>query len=238
MFGVLVVVAGVLGLLVGPWLRQAWESFHPMVAVNTVRAVASGVPGLFVMVPTVTPSLTPSITPTPSQTPTATPTPSLTPTPTPTQTPTQTPSPLPTNTPTPTSTRSRPTRTAAPPTQTLTPAPSLAAPVLLLPENGTTFNGSSEKIRLTWSSPYNPTSPDWFEVTVRYTHLSQEVKALVYVQTAYWFVDPPMFGLADQLSGRMYQWSVRLVRQTTNSSGNQIYVPTSPSSAEWAFYWK
>jgi RNA polymerase subunit RPABC4/transcription elongation factor Spt4 len=235
-----VVVTGlVLGLIVGPWLRAGLERVRPAVAVNTVVAVASKMPVL-VEAPTLTPSITPSITPTPTHTPTSTSTPTNTPTPTLTPTPTHTPTPTNTPTETATPTRAWPTWTPKPrttPTYTPTPTPTLPAPTLLEPDDGSPF-GEGDVFRLAWRSSHTLKPDECFLVTVRYTHQGAEVGLPVCVQQTFWWVEESLYLQADQETGRVYYWSVRLARQATDEEGNETFVPLGPASEEWSFYWR
>ena len=229
-----VIVAGVvLGLIVGPWLRQGLARFRPSAAVSAVQAVASEVPVL-VEVPTLTPTLTPSVTPTPTETPTPTPLPSLTPTPTFTPTPTETPTPTLTASPSATPTRLQPTDT---PTVTPTPAPTVAPPTLMEPVDGSPF-GQNDIFRLAWGSGHTLKPDEFFELTVRWTEGGAPASSPYYLQQTFWFVDDGLYLRADQETDRVYYWSVRLVRKGTDSEGNEVYVALSSSSEEWSFFWR
>ena len=225
LLGGLVVVAIALGALIAPWLRQTLGSFRPAVAVSTVQAVASEVPVL-VKVPTLTPSLTPSITPTPTNIPTTTPTPTITPSPTLTPTPTDTPAPTDTPTPSPT------------PTYTPTPVPTVAPPTHIKPADGEPFNGEKANIKLAWMSSHTLKPDEYYELLVRYTHGGAQPVVPVYVQETFWWVDDRLYLQADQETEFIYYWSVRLVRKEVDAGGNETYVPISPPSEEWSFYWK
>jgi len=238
--GLITIVGVALGLVIVVWLRQAVTSFRPAVAVSTVQAMASEVP-VFIEVPTLTPSLTPSVTPTPTKTPMPTPTPSNTPSPTLTPTPTQTPSPTSTSTPTATPTKAWPTWTPVPkttPTATPTPLPTVAPPALEEPEDGAPYDGALAKIKLAWSSGYTLKPDEFYEVLVRYSNQGEQVILPVRVQETFWWVDKSLFLKADQETDRVYYWSVRLARQKTGSDGEKQYVPFSPGSEEWSFYWR
>jgi hypothetical protein len=228
-----VVVGVVLGLIVGPWLRQGLARFRPSVAVSTVQAVASEVPVL-VQVPTLTPTLTPSITPTPTDTPTPTPLPSLTPTPTFTPTPTETPTPTLTASPTATPTRLQPTDT---PTVTPTPAPTVEPPALVEPEDGSS-KSEGDRFRLAWDISHTLKPDEFFELTVRWTEGGSPAASSYYVQETFWWVSDELYLRADQETDRVYFWSVRLVRKGVDAEGNEVYTPLSPSSEEWSFHWR
>ena len=229
-------IAVALVFALGPGLIRAVERFRPAQAINTMQALASDIPVL-VEVPTLTPSLTPSITPTPSSTPTSTPTPSLTPTPTLTPSPTATPTPTFTATPTPTPTRTRRAATPTRPPDTPTPMPTVAPPVPVEPADGSPFTETAI-FKLAWQSSHTLKPDQCYLVTVRYTMGGVEVNLPVCVQETYWWVDRTLYLLADQETGRVYNWSVRVAQKERDADGKETYVPLSPASEEWAFYWK
>jgi hypothetical protein len=111
-------------------------------------------------------------------------------------------------------------------------------PTVLLPEDGTVFNGAGTSIELAWTSNHILSPDEYFEVTLRYTQQGARVELPVYVQSASWFVDEALYLAADQETDRIYHWSVRLVRKTTDADGNVEYVPLSGSSPERSFYWR
>lgn len=236
-YALAIVLGLALVLAVGPSLRQGIARFRPSGAVSTVQAMASDVPVL-VAIPTLTPSLTPSVTPTPTTTPTTTPTPSLTPTPTSTPVPTETPTPLPTETPTPTATRARASRTPTSPPPTPTPLPTVVPPVLVEPEDEAPFDTQRAIIKLAWRGSYTLTQNDFYEVSLRWREAGSPATNLVYVQETFWFVPEALYLRADQETDRVYYWSVRLVHKEADAEGNEVVVPLSSASEEWAFYWR
>lgn len=88
-----------------------------------------------------------------------------------------------------------------------------------------------------WTSTYTLKPGDFFEVSVRYTHLGVEETLPYYRQETFWYVQG-IYLKADQETGRLYHWSVRVVREGTGTGGKAVYVPLSPASQEWAFSWK
>jgi hypothetical protein len=73
---------------------------------------------------------------------------------------------------------------------------------------------------------------------LRYTHQGSAVVDSYRVQQTYWFVHQTLYLQADQETGRIYYWSVRLVRKQIGSGGAEVYVPFSPASEERSFSWK
>ncbi|MFN2187068.1 MAG: double zinc ribbon domain-containing protein [Anaerolineae bacterium] len=231
-----IVVLAALVLLVGPRLFQGLRAFSPAGAIGTVQALVSDVPVL-VEVPSLTPSLTPSITPSPTSTPTSTPTPSVTPSPTLTPTPTWTQTATPTDTATPTPTRTRRPSTPTPPPPTPTPAPTVPAPVLLAPEDGSTY-GANAIIRLAWRSAHTLKTDECYLLTVSYVQDGSEVGLTMCMQETQWWVDDGLYLQADQETDRAYQWQVAVARQTVAEDGTTRYAPLGPASQEWTFYWR
>jgi RNA polymerase subunit RPABC4/transcription elongation factor Spt4 len=232
---VAVLLLAALGL---PWLRRTWQSLRPALAVATAQSLALDMPVL-VEVPTLTATLTPSITPTSSQTPTHTPVPTLTSEPTLTPTSTDTATPTSTPTPTPTATRPRPRATATPTdTPTPTPLPTSAPPSAYDPEDGATFSGSNAIIRLAWRSTHTLAADECFLVDLRWTEGGAPASNEACVQETHWYVDGLLYLRADQETGRIYYWTVRLARRQTDSEGNTTFVAFSDPSEERTFYWK
>jgi RNA polymerase subunit RPABC4/transcription elongation factor Spt4 len=235
--GLAVVVA--LVLFAGPSLLRGLAELQPSRAISRVQAMASEMPVL-VEVPSLTPSLTPSITPTPTPVPTSTPSPAPTLTPSLTPTPTETPSPTPTETPSPTPTRTRIPPTATTPatlTPTPSPVPTLPPPTPLEPEDEAPF-AESDIFRLAWRSSHTLKPDECYLVMVRYTHDGGQINLPVCVQETYWWVDRALYLQADQETQRVYFWNVRLARKETDADGNQTFLPLSPASDEWSFYWR
>lgn len=75
-------------------------------------------------------------------------------------------------------------------------------------------------------------------MTVRYTNNGAEVGLPVCVQDTFWWVDKALYLQADQETDRVYYWSVRVVRKEMDADGNETFVPLSPSTEEWSFYWR
>jgi len=222
--------------LVSPSVARLVRSFRPGALVATAESLAERLPEL-VKVPSVTPTLTPSSTPTATNTPTATPAPTHTPTPTLTPTPTEAPTATPTETPSPTATRRAATRTPVPPSATPSPAPTVAIPTLAEPENEASFHGANAIIKLTWDGAYTLSPNDYYEVTLTYTRERVSTALPTRVQDTHWFVTGELFLQADQETNRRYDWSVRIVRRTTDAAGNEVYLPLSQPSAERSFFW-
>lgn len=233
-----VTMVGAVALLVlaGPRLIQTMKEFRPARAVGTLQAMVSDMPVL-VEVPSLTPSLTPSITPSPTSTPTSTPLPSATPSPTLTPRPTATPTATPTYTSSPTPTRTRRPATPTPKLPTPTPLPTVAAPVLLAPEDESTQAGEDAIIELAWQSSHTLRSDECFLLTVSYVANGFVVEIPKCLQESQWWADAGLYLQADQETGRAYHWKVLVAQKEVDEAGNESYVPLSPESTEWTFYW-
>ncbi len=106
------------------------------------------------------------------------------------------------------------------------------------PEDGAPFDGEDADFRLAWRSSYTLRPDECYLITVRYTHEGAEVNLPVCVQETYWWVDKGLYLQADQETDRLYYWSVRIARRGTDDDGDEVFVPLSPPSEEWTFYWR
>jgi hypothetical protein len=73
---------------------------------------------------------------------------------------------------------------------------------------------------------------------VRYTHEGSAATLQTCVQQTSWWVDDSLYGQADQETDRVYYWQVRVVSKGMDDAGQEVYVPLSPPSEEWRFYWR
>jgi hypothetical protein len=178
---------------------------------------------------TPTNTATPTLTSTPTETPTATPTATFTPTSTPTETPTPTPTEtLAPGVPTPTST----------PTITPTPTPKYGKPVLLGPRDGKLF-GRDEELFLRWEN-MGPLGPnEFYAVRMTWQQNGQVAYGGTNVQETFWLVPPEQYwGLADQFTGRKYEWYVYVEEIATDESGRKVGRPISEVSNTLSFLWQ
>jgi hypothetical protein len=138
-----------------------------------------------------------------------------------------------------TPTRPRPTATRrATDTPTPTPAPTTVPPSATEPEDGALFSGEDAVIKLAWRSGHTLARDECFLVTLRWTESGAPAENPACVQQTYWYVDEQLYLRADQETERIYYWSVRLARRTTDADGGTEFIPFSPSSEERSFYWK
>jgi hypothetical protein len=114
----------------------------------------------------------------------------------------------------------------------------MAPPTPLEPEDGAPFSGETANFRLAWRSGYTLRPNEYYEVQVRYVNQGANVVLPVRVQQTYWWVDKALYLQADQETNRAYHWTVRLVRKGTDSEGNEVWLPFSPASEEWSFFWR
>ncbi len=185
------------------------------------------------------PTATATFTATPTATFTATPTPTDTATPTATPTGTRPPTATPTSTPTPTETpvivpTVGPTDT---PTVTATPTPRFRKPVLMGPESGKIF-ARNEELVLRWQD-MGPLAPnETYAVRLTWLQNGQLSFGGTNVKENYWQVPPDLYwGLADQFTGRQYEWYV-FVEAIVTENGQQIAKPVSEVSDRWSFLWQ
>jgi hypothetical protein len=205
---------------------------------STVTAGAQQV-ALVINPPTPTPTftVTPTATPTATSTPTATPTETHTPTPTPTFTPqptaTQTPTPTTTNTPEPGAPTPTPT-----PTITPTPTPRFGKPVILGPANGKLF-GRDQELFLRWEDMGQLGPNEHYAIRMTWQQDSQLAYGGTNTRENFWAVPSELYwGLADEFTGRRYDWYVYIEEISTDTEGNRIGRPISEPSDTYYFLWQ
>ncbi len=173
--------------------------------------------------PTSTATSTPTDTPTPTITPTGTRPP--TDTPTPTATATETPQIFPTFTPTGT------------PTVTPTPKPRFGKPVLIGPEDGKMF-GRNEELVLRWEDMGKLGPNETYAVRLTWLQNGQISFGGTNVKENFWIVPADIYwGLADQFTGRKYEWYV-FVEAITTEGDQKVAKPVSEVSDRQTFLWQ
>ncbi len=186
------------------------------------------------------PTPTPTATATATATATFTPTPTFTvsPTPVPTDTPTPTVTPTDTATPTPTETQvGAPTATNSP-TPTLTPTPRFGKPVLLGPKENRVYS-QNEELVLRWRDMGPLKENEWYAVRLTWQQDGQLAFGGTNVKDNFWVVPPEQYwGLADQFTGRKYEWVVFIEEIATDENGNQVARPASEVSDTLIFMWQ
>ncbi len=222
-FATVIVVALVLGTM-------QWGSN----ALDGAKRVA-----LLVNPPTATFTSTPAPTPTSTFTPVPTPTPTETATPTPTATFTPTPTPTPTLTPTPTNTPQPGVPTATPtPTITPTPTPRFNKPVLLGPENDRLF-GREEELMLRWENMGTLGPNEFYAIRMVWQQDGQLAYGGTNIKDNFWIVPADVYwGLADEFTGRQYEWYVYVEEIFTDENGQQVGRPISDVSETLSFLWQ
>ena len=185
------------------------------------------------LTPTVTPTFTPTFTPIPTSTATETPTPTPTVTTTPlpptlTPTPTETPTPAPTSAATHTPT----------PTITPTPTPRFGKPQLLGPEDGTIF-GKEQELILKWRNLGPLDANQFYAIRLTWLQDGQLAYGGTNIKENFWIVPPEAYwGLADEFTGRKYEWYVYIEEITTDENGQKVGRPISEVSDTLSFLWQ
>ena len=172
---------------------------------------------------------TPSPEPTATNTSTTTPTATMTPVPpTSSPTPSQTPTLAPTRLPTATDT----------PTLTPTPTPRFDTLELLGPEDGTIF-GRQQELILKWED-VGPLGPDeYYAVRLTWRQDGQLAYGGTNVKQNFWRVPANAYwGLADEFTGRKYEWYVYIEEIATDETGQQVGRPVSDVSDTLSFLWQ
>lgn len=189
--------------------------------------------------PTETATLTPTLTATTTPTPTETPVPTNTATPTPTATFTPSPTPTETQTPTPTNTLlpGEPTPTETP-TVTPTPTPRFKKPLLRGPVDGKLF-GREEEIILRWEDMGTLAPNEFYAVRMTWEQDGQIAYGGANLKDTFWEVPEEQYwGLADEFTGRKYEWYLYVEEIATDDDGNQVGRPISEVSDTLSFLWQ
>jgi hypothetical protein len=182
---------------------------------------------------TATPTSTPTPTSTATSTSTNTPTPTVTPTGTRPPTATPTPTPLPTDTPVILPTAG-PTDTPAP---TVTPTPRFGKPILVGPSSDKIF-GRNEELILRWQDMGQLGPNETYAIRLTWLQNGQISFGGTNVKENFWIVPPNLYwGLADQFTGRKYEWYI-FVEAITTENGQQVAKPISDVSDRRTFLWQ
>jgi LysM repeat protein len=130
-----------------------------------------------------------------------------------------------------------PTATAiAGPSPTPTGPPKYAAPALLSPLEGQTFEGNGEPILLQWASVAILRENEYYFVRLEQIE-SGKPPTTFRTHATGWHIPVELFPKPDD-SHRVFQWQVRVVRETgTRADGSPIYSDAGPASATRIFRW-
>ncbi len=85
-----------------------------------------------------------------------------------------------------------------------------------------------------------PLAPnEWYAVRMNWLQDGQKTYGGTNVKDNFWVVPPDMFwGLADQFTGRKYEWVVYIEEISTDEEGNKIGKPVSEVSDPSTFMWQ
>lgn len=220
--GAVVLVALTVGFIqVGPFISNSVEQVA--LAVNPPTPTATNT-----ATTTPTATLTPMPTPSPTESATPTDTPTITLTPTEVPSPTAVPSDTPVGVPTATGTF----------TPTPSATPRFGKPILLGPKDGKLF-GHHEEVVLRWEN-MGPLGPDeWYAVRMSWQQDGQTAFGGHNLKDNFWVVPPDLYwGLADEFTGRTYEWFVFIEEVTTDENGRQVGRPVSEVSDHSTFLWQ
>jgi len=121
-------------------------------------------------------------------------------------------------------------------TTTPTPAPDYLAPELLLPTDGSYFDGSHDTITLQWASVGELRENEYYQITV-IDKTSGSDLILVSIEKSNSFKLPIDLRPADN-STHIFEWFVLTVAQIgNNEDGSPVYIPGSPVSIARNFGW-
>jgi hypothetical protein len=111
-------------------------------------------------------------------------------------------------------------------------------PTLVEPEEGASFVGHKAIIKLAWSSSHVLAPDECYLVLLHWTEEGAPSGTQVCVQRTFWYMDQTLYLRADQVTERVYEWSVRLVRKEVDAEGNETLIPLGPASEEMFFHWR
>ncbi len=203
-------------------------------AQNRVEQIA-----LLINPPTETATPTPTATPSATSTATSSATPTETNTPSPTATLTPKPTSTPTDTPTPTDTSIPyvPTNTATA-TITPTPTPKFDKPRLIGPEDGVLF-GQQQELMLQWADMGELGPDEFYAVRLVWEQDGQAAYGGTNIKGNFWIIPPETYwGLADEFTGRRYEWYVYIEEVTVDENGQQVSRSLSDVSNRSTFLWQ
>ena len=130
--------------------------------------------------------------------------------------------------------KATPTPSAAPPT----PLPTVSAPILENPADGSRADGEKAEIELRWQPVPGMPAGALYQVAFQYLEGGQNRSDFLPATASTGQRFPPwLFGRAD-LPGRRYTWHVTVVRMTTDGKGGELAVPLSPPSIPRSFEWQ
>jgi hypothetical protein len=113
----------------------------------------------------------------------------------------------------------------------------LPVPQLISPADQVPNAGPGAFIELVWSRVEDLPPGAGYRVAIRWVEQGSPMEYLVPVTTATSIRMPSwLFGKADQ-PARRYEWSVRIVRTTTDGQGGEKDIMLSPSSETRVLYW-
>jgi LysM repeat protein len=125
------------------------------------------------------------------------------------------------------------------PTATATAAlPTLPAPVLENPADGSRADGEDAQVELRWQPVPGMPAGALYQVAVEYLQGGQRRTEVLQPTASTGQRFPPwLYGAADQ-PGRRFTWYVTVVRMTTDGKGGELAVALSPPSARRSFEWQ
>jgi hypothetical protein len=124
------------------------------------------------------------------------------------------------------------------PTITPTPAPKYGQPVLVGPEDGKIFVRDAELV-LQWMEMGPLADNEWYAVRLTWLQDGQLAFGGDNIKQNFWIAPPDLYwGLADQSTGRKYEWFVFIEAIVTDENGQQVAQPVSEVSDRASFLWQ
>jgi hypothetical protein len=123
------------------------------------------------------------------------------------------------------------------PTPTATPTPRFVKPVLVGPPSDNIYSRNEELV-LRWQDMGLLAPNETYAVRLTWLQNGQLSFGGTNVKENFWMVPPGLYwGLADQFTGRKYEWYV-FVEAIVTENGQQVAKPVSEVSDRWTFLWQ
>lgn len=96
-----------------------------------------------------------------------------------------------------------------------------------------------EELTLRWQDMGPLAENEWYAVRLNWMEGGQVAYGGTNVKQNFWIVPPEQYwGLADEFTGRAYEWVVFIEEITVNENGQQVARPVSEVSDRASFLWQ
>jgi len=109
--------------------------------------------------------------------------------------------------------------------------------VLTDPEDGAQFT-SGQEVVLKWEPAGELAEDEWYAVRINWLQNDERAYGGTNTKDTFWVIPTEQYyGLADQGTGRVYEWQVFVEKVTTNAAGEKTGEPVSIPSKTRTFFW-